>query len=225
MTDSTNKSKPQDNHEIPDSNPPSAEKNDSVERNTTTSRDLGDASAEAIRLLRQSQGGDPAKKAETLHTKSVEEENGNTTNDLQQEAFKAMKLEAERKREAEEKARSEVSARSTFTPDMRLKLESGESGDPIVKIVNEELIVGRADNVTDYLPDIDLTPHGAYRLGLSRRHAIILREGERLVVKDLNSRNGTFVNGAIVAGGNTHVICDGDEVRFGNLAMQVTFLN
>ena len=76
---------------------------------------------------------------------------------------------------------------------MRLKLESSESADPIITAVNEELIVGRADNVTDYVPEIDLTPHGAYRLGLSRRHAVILRENDRLLVKDLNSRNGTFV--------------------------------
>lgn len=219
MTESTD-------NQNPDSNPPSSATGDAGEKRHShkTSSDLSDAMDEARRILKQSQGDIDTKKAETMQAEAVAEEVGDTTNDLQQEAFKAMKLEAERKRDAGQKVRSQVSARSTFTDGMRLQLESGESGDPIVKTVDEELIVGRGDNVTDYIPDIDLTPHGAYRLGLSRRHAVVLRDGERLLVKDLNSRNGTFVNGAIVAGGNTRVIRDGDEVRFGNLAMRVTFL-
>jgi pSer/pThr/pTyr-binding forkhead associated (FHA) protein len=213
MTDSTDNNKPNNDN-------PQPEQPDDINK---ASNDLTSAAEEAMRLLKQSQDEAARKHSETTSAAAVEEDNGNTTNDLQQDAFKAMKIEGERKREAEEKARSAVKERSTFTETMRLKLESSESGDPIVKVVNEELIVGRADNVTDYVPDIDLTPHGAYRLGLSRRHAIIMREGDRLLVKDLNSRNGTFVNGSIVPSGGTHIVRDGDEVRFGNLIMQVTF--
>lgn len=33
---------------------------------------------------------------------------------------------------------------------------------------------------------------------LSRRHCVLLREGERFKIKDLESRNGTFVNGAAI---------------------------
>jgi len=212
MTDSTEKKQPDNDHT-------QAPSNDA----TKASHDLSKDIEEAMRLLKESQADESHKSAETTSTDAVVEDNGNTTNDLQQDAFKAMQIQVERKREAEEKARSAVESRRAFTADMRLKLESSESADPIIKLVNEELIVGRADNVTDYVPEIDLTPHGAYRLGLSRRHAIILREDDRLLVKDLNSRNGTFVNGAIVPGGGTRVIQDGDEVRFGNLAMRVSF--
>ncbi|MEO1287477.1 MAG: FHA domain-containing protein [Chloroflexota bacterium] len=165
------------------------------------------------------------KSDETTQASVIQEENGETTNDLLQEAIKARALEAQRKREATQKARYAVQERSRFTQDMRLKLESGESSDSIIKAVTSELVVGRADNVTDYIPEIDLTPHGAYRLGLSRRHAVILWENERVMVRDLNSRNGTFVNGAIVPGGGTMVLRDGDEVRFGNLAMKVSFIS
>lgn len=215
MTESTDNNKPENNDS----------QLSSSDELSNASNDLSNVADEAMRLLRQSQDDNPPeyKMAETTATEAVAEDNGNTTNDLQQEAFKAMQIQAERKREAEEKARSAVESHSAFSVDMRLKLDSSESGDPIIKTVDGELIVGRADNVTDYVPDIDLTPHGAYRLGLSRRHAIILREGDRLLVKDLNSRNGTFINGAIIEGGGTSVIRDGDEVRFGNLAMQVTF--
>lgn len=172
------------------------------------SHDLSAAAAEAIRLSKMAQGETPPLER--------------TTNDLQQEAFKAMKLEADRRREEEEKAKVADTAKSVFYAGTKLKLEMNDTGN-IIREVTKELVVGRADNVTDYLPEVDLTPHGAYRLGISRRHAIILLEGERLIVKDLNSRNGTFVNGVIVPSGGTQTLRDGDELRFGNLTMRVRF--
>lgn len=195
----------------PDNNNPPASSSDEISK---ASHDLANAAEEAMRLLKQSQ---------VVDAEELVDDNGNTTNDLQQEALKAMQIQVERQRLEEEESRLTGESRAVFTENMRLRLESSESGDPIIKNVNGELIVGRADNVTDYVPDIDLTPHGAYRLGLSRRHAIILREDDRVLVKDLNSRNGTFVNGTIVPGGGTSIIHDGDEVRFGNLAMQASF--
>lgn len=146
----------------------------------------------------------------------------NTTNDLKGEARKALELDAERRRNAE-KARDLEEAQVLFTVDMVLHLEVKESGWMISNRVHQDLVVGRADNITDYLPEIDMSEHGAYRLGLSRRHAIIQRDDDSLIVKDLNSRNGTFVNGAIVPSGATHPIKDGDELRFGNLVTRVIF--
>jgi hypothetical protein len=178
--------------------------------------DLRAAAAEAIRLTKLATGESSAP------TTSSSE---NTTNDLQQEAFKAMKIEAERRRDEEERAKAADAAKSQFRKGTRLKLEVLENGEIMMRDVVGDLVVGRADNVTDYIPEIDLTPYGAYRLGLSRRHAIILLEGERLVVKDLNSRNGTFVNGVIVPSGGTQTLRDGDELRFGNLGLRVIFQN
>jgi hypothetical protein len=193
--------------------PSSSDTNASLDN---ASFDLRAAAAEAIRLTKLATGESPAP------TTSSSE---NTTNDLQQEAFKAMKIEAERRRDEEERAKAADAAKSQFRKGTRLKLEVLENGEIMMRDVNGDLVVGRADNVTDYIPEIDLTPYGAYRLGLSRRHAIILLEGERLVVKDLNSRNGTFVNGVIVPSGGTQTLRDGDELRFGNLGLRVIFQN
>src|SRR4051812_3368104 len=44
---------------------------------------------------------------------------------------------------------------------------------------------------------------------LSRRHAIVARTGERWTVRDLDSRNGTFVGGARVRG---EIEADGEPV-------------
>lgn len=147
------------------------------------------------------------------------EDIGNTTNDLAQEAYRALQLDQEAARLAEQTRQSD-----TFDPAvMKLELLVTELHQTLLKAVDHELVVGRADSVTDYMPDIDMTPYGAYRLGLSRKHAIISVEGEALIVKDLNSRNGTFVNGKAIPTGGTHPLRDGDSVRFGNLTVKVRF--
>jgi pSer/pThr/pTyr-binding forkhead associated (FHA) protein len=45
--------------------------------------------------------------------------------------------------------------------------------------------------------------------GVSRRHAVIIVSGERVVIEDLGSANGTFVNGQRIT---SHELHDGDEI-------------
>lgn len=52
---------------------------------------------------------------------------------------------------------------------------------------------------------------------VSRIHARIFRDGEIYFVEDLNSRNGTYVNGQAVTLGSAVTLRDGDEIRFGGL--------
>lgn len=49
---------------------------------------------------------------------------------------------------------------------------------------------------------------------ISRRHARLLREDDALVIEDLDSSNGTFVNGERISGKRS--LKQGDEVRFGD---------
>ena len=51
--------------------------------------------------------------------------------------------------------------------------------------------------------------------GLSRLHAIIYREGDRIWIVDENSTNGTFVNGERVAAAGTP-LRDGDRIKLGD---------
>ncbi|MBS1720769.1 MAG: FHA domain-containing protein [Armatimonadetes bacterium] len=48
---------------------------------------------------------------------------------------------------------------------------------------------------------------------VSRRHAVVVRHGQSVIVRDLGSSNGTFVNGAKIAGDTP--IRPGDQVQFG----------
>lgn len=57
---------------------------------------------------------------------------------------------------------------------------------------------------------------------VSRHHARIRREGERYVVEDLSSKNGTFVNGQRIAGPTA--LADGDVVQVTPL-VELTFVD
>ena len=48
---------------------------------------------------------------------------------------------------------------------------------------------------------------------LSRQHCVIASRGAQFEIKDLDSRNGTFVNGVPV---HERVLADGDEIQIGN---------
>jgi Nif-specific regulatory protein len=49
--------------------------------------------------------------------------------------------------------------------------------------------------------------------GVSRRHCIILRNGAKFKIQDLNSRNSTFVNGVPVT---ERALASGDEIKIGS---------
>jgi hypothetical protein len=49
---------------------------------------------------------------------------------------------------------------------------------------------------------------------VSRRHAMVRREGDVFVIEDLGSTNGTFVNGERITAPRR--LTEGDEVRFGD---------
>jgi pSer/pThr/pTyr-binding forkhead associated (FHA) protein len=56
---------------------------------------------------------------------------------------------------------------------------------------------------------------------VSRSHARILVSDQHVVVEDLNSKNGTTVNGRRVEG--TCAVRDGDEIEFGTIQTRLVF--
>jgi CheY-like chemotaxis protein len=89
--------------------------------------------------------------------------------------------------------------------------------------VREAMIVGRSDMGSGFRPEIDLMPFDAFNRGVSRRHALITVKNNRLFLRDLNSTNGTFVNGTPCGAGQEIRLRHGDEVQLGRLRMQMTF--
>lgn len=52
---------------------------------------------------------------------------------------------------------------------------------------------------------------------VSGQHALLTMEGDMLVVRDLDSTNGTFVNGQKLNPNAPHILKEGDRVRFGQV--------
>jgi pSer/pThr/pTyr-binding forkhead associated (FHA) protein len=86
-----------------------------------------------------------------------------------------------------------------------------------------EVIIGRNDVVSGFYPDIDLTSHGGIEQGVGRRHMRLLLQQGQVHAEDLDSTNGTFVNGFRLTAHRSHALSSGDELRLGNLRLRIRF--
>lgn len=92
---------------------------------------------------------------------------------------------------------------------------------PLV-VAADEFVLGRYD--PDMPQDgVDLMPYGGGSMGVSRRHARILRKGGIYIIEDLNSTNGTWVNRHRLASGSSESLQDGDIIQLGQLVMRLYF--
>jgi ribosomal protein L37E len=94
---------------------------------------------------------------------------------------------------------------------------------PFTSMVERETVLGRITPDSAMQPDIDFAPADAENLGVSRLHASVVREQDTLVIKDMNSKNHTYVNGQRLHPQEVRVLHDGDEIRLGRLPMKVQF--
>lgn len=87
----------------------------------------------------------------------------------------------------------------------------------------EGYIIGRSDNKSSYLPDIDLAAFQALERGVSRRHAALVRYQGSLHVLDLSSVNGTFLNGERLVSETPYPLASGDNLVLGNLNLLISY--
>jgi pSer/pThr/pTyr-binding forkhead associated (FHA) protein len=81
----------------------------------------------------------------------------------------------------------------------------------VQSLVLKDYTLEKGDSLTiGRHPDNDIVPKDA---AVSKHHAIIERKGEKLIILDKESSNGTFVNGKKVQSAELN---DEDIVKFGN---------
>ncbi len=95
---------------------------------------------------------------------------------------------------------------------------------PIQIEVEDDFVIGRAAPETSEIPDLDLNPYDAVAKGISRRHVVIMKRGDTLHVMDLESTNGTYLNGVWLYPNQPRVLRDGDELMLGSLILRVEFI-
>lgn len=92
---------------------------------------------------------------------------------------------------------------------VRLKVLQGSKTGKEIKLPTPQCLVGRSEEC-HLRPQTD---------AISRQHCLIMTTENEVVVRDLKSRNGTYVNGERVKG--EAVLLSGDQLRIGPLSFEV----
>jgi len=88
---------------------------------------------------------------------------------------------------------------------------------PVRYNFDKQLIIGRSSSTDDFVPDVDLNAFDAASKGVSRQHLQIFCERDHLYLVDLDSPNGSYLNGERMAPNHSYVLVNGDEVQLGYL--------
>jgi hypothetical protein len=99
-----------------------------------------------------------------------------------------------------------------------LLAENGKS----FPLAEELTVLGRNSATKGIENDIDLSELDIKKI-ISRRHAKIQRENNEFILYDLESRNGTFINGKRMSAAQPHTLVSGDVIEFGSGGTKLTF--
>ena len=89
-----------------------------------------------------------------------------------------------------------------------------------------EFILGRRTGKTGRLSEsdlIDLGPFNGFELGTSRRHALITQKGKGYEITDLESTNGTWLNGERLVPNSPYEVKNGSLLRLGKMLLYIVF--
>lgn len=93
--------------------------------------------------------------------------------------------------------------------DVRLVVKKGPARTREVRLPAEESIIGRSRDCDVCIPSKEV----------SRRHCLLHHEDGKLFIEDLNSANGTYLNGELVSGRQR--VNSGDQLKVGPLTFTV----
>lgn len=118
---------------------------------------------------------------------------------------------------------------NTYHEGLVVQLKVDDFGNQPVMVspsmLKGEVVLGRRDPITEQVPEVDLDQFAGYRMGVSRRHAIMHFRNGSLTITDMGSSNGTFVNGQRLEARKPELIRDGDLLRLGQIIMTVKFVD
>ena len=93
----------------------------------------------------------------------------------------------------------------------KLRIKTGSLTGRELEIVGQKFLIGRSESC-------QLRPKSE---SVSRRHCILVMREGRLLLQDLGSRNGTFINDKRLPSDKAKVLRDGDVLRVGKLTFDV----
>ncbi|MGC8878543.1 MAG: FHA domain-containing protein [Anaerolineae bacterium] len=106
-----------------------------------------------------------------------------------------------------------------------MRLHIGAEPDQSIEVtLDKKLIIGRSDPTSQMFPEIDLAPYGGLEKGVSRRHARLSSRRGLIIMEDLASINGTYLNGRRLTPYLPEVVHDGDQLQIGSLPIRIEVL-
>jgi hypothetical protein len=103
---------------------------------------------------------------------------------------------------------------------LSLQLEGTQLGFN-VSLNKGPVVIGRRGS--NCIPHVDLGPYAGEVLGVSRQHVRIERDGDTLVVVDLESHNGTYLNGEELKPSKRYQLHNGDALQLGHMLLRVEY--
>jgi pSer/pThr/pTyr-binding forkhead associated (FHA) protein len=99
-----------------------------------------------------------------------------------------------------------------------------ENGIRRLELYNETtFLLGRFAKSTPRGKHVDLSPFSAQDRGVSRIHAQLHMDENKLYITDMDSTNGTFVDGVRLLPHQPHLLRQGSQIMLGRLNMQVMY--
>jgi len=92
-----------------------------------------------------------------------------------------------------------------------LKVLSGTHEGKIIPVKDEKFLIGRSDSC-------QLRPKSE---SISRKHCVIVQKDGRVLLLDLKSRNGTFINEKQLSPDKAKILKTGDKMRCGQLEFEI----
>ena len=97
----------------------------------------------------------------------------------------------------------------TDVPGKMVTLEVEGAQKPIQVEVKKSIMVGRSDICDVYLDDVQM----------SRQHFVLYEEGNGYAIEDLQTTNGTYLNGKKIIG--KEILKKGDQVQAGKMKITI----
>lgn len=104
-------------------------------------------------------------------------------------------------------------------PGIALQVLGAEQ--PIPLRPEGQSVLGRVDADRPHQPDIDLSAYRALEHGISTLHAVIQQTVDGVEIVDMDSTNGTYVNGYRLIPEQPYLLNDGDEIRLSRLVTYI----
>lgn len=105
-----------------------------------------------------------------------------------------------------------------------IRLRIGPEKRVVEMSLEKPILIGRGDADSNIFPEIDVTDDIAPDKSVSRRHAVITKAENQVIVEDVGSINGTYVNGKRLASHNPEPLNNGDTLQCGKLLIEVELI-